>query len=105
MKLLDPLLRTEVTTDEVDFPLQMLEVLLDTVVLTVDNARGTGRRLEAGRQLHIQGQWTAFLTADAQRTKQIKGANTVMKFLRIGMTVRVKHALIAPSDQLAWVVK
>jgi hypothetical protein len=94
-----------VTTDEVDFPLQMLKVLLDTVVLAGDIARGTGRRLEAGRQLHVQGQRTALLAADAQCTKQVQRADTVMKFLRVGMTVRVKHALIAPSDQLAWVVK
>jgi hypothetical protein len=104
MKLLDPLLCTEVTTDEVNFLLQMLKVLLDTVVFASDIARGTGRRLEAGRQLHVQGQWTALLAADAQCTKQIERANTVMKFLRVGMTVRVKHALIAPGD-LAWVVK
>ena len=80
MKLLDPLLCTQVTTDEVDFPLQVLKVLLDTVVLVGDIARGTRRRLEAGRQLHVQGQRTALLAADAQCTKQIQRANTVMKF-------------------------
>ncbi|MNN94187.1 hypothetical protein D3C81_2127700 [compost metagenome] len=41
MKLLDPLLRAEVTTDEVDFTFQMLKILLNTVVLTSDITRGT----------------------------------------------------------------
>jgi hypothetical protein len=101
MKLFDPLLCTQMATDEVDLLLQTLKVLFDAAVLAGDIARGTKGWLEAGRQLHVQGDRASFLAADAQGTKQIQRADAVMKLLRVGMAVGVEYALIAPSDQIA----
>ncbi|MBB3239895.1 hypothetical protein FHW68_001386 [Pseudomonas sp. Tn43] len=101
MKLFDALFGTEVATDDVDLVFQALKVLFDVAVLAGGIGRGTKGWLEPGRQLHIQGDRASFLTADAQGTKQIQGANAVMKPLRIDMTVGVKYALVAPSDQFA----
>jgi hypothetical protein len=101
MKLFDPLLRTQVTTDEVDLVFQALEVLFDVAMLAGGIVRGTKGWLEPGRQLHVQSDRASFLAADAQGTEQIQRADTVMKLLRVGMAVGVEYALIAPSDQLA----
>ncbi len=101
VKLFDPLLRSQMTTDEVDLLFQALKVLFDFAVLAGDIARGTKGWLEAGRQLHVQGDRAAFLPADAQGAKQIQRADAVMKLLCVGMAVGVEYALIAPSDQIA----
>jgi hypothetical protein len=105
VKLLDALLWVEVTTDQVNFMFQTLQVLLDSAVLAGGIGKGAKGWFEARRQAHIQGKRPALLATDAQGTKQVQRADAVVKLLRVGMTVGVEYALIAPSDKLAGVVK